>query len=91
MLELEHGFQALDIHARLPVDEEGPFDAGRLERELEQAGVSRAVVFPPSQPEGDCLSANNAVARATVDRPFVPFARIGGPYRSPRNGPTGDR
>jgi hypothetical protein len=83
MLELEHGFQALDVHARLPAAEAGPFDAERLERELEQAGISRAVVFPPAGPDRGLLGANNAVARGSVDRPLVPFARIGGPRRVP--------
>lgn len=83
MLELEHGFQALDVHARIPVDDAGPFDPDRVERELEQAGISRAVVFPPAGPEGGLLGANNAVARGSVDRPFVPFARIGGPRQIP--------
>jgi hypothetical protein len=83
MLELEHGFQALDVHARLPPSEESPFDPERLERELEQAGITRAVVFPPAGPERGLLGANNAVARGSVDRPFVPFARIGGPQRVP--------
>jgi hypothetical protein len=83
MLELEHGFQALDIHARLPEDDGGPFDPERLERELEQAGITRAVVFPPADPDRGLLGANNAVARGSVDRPFVAFARIGGPRRVP--------
>jgi len=83
MLELEHGFQALDVHARLPEDDEGPFDPDRRERELEQAGITRAVVFPPADPDRGLLGANNAVARGSVDRPFVPFARIGGPRRVP--------
>jgi hypothetical protein len=83
MLELEHGFQALDVHARLPEEDVGPFDPERLERELEQAGISKAVVFPPAGPDRGLLGANNAVARGSVDRPFVPFARIGGPRRVP--------
>jgi predicted TIM-barrel fold metal-dependent hydrolase len=99
MLELEHGFRVVDVGATL-VAERGnargrAVAPDRLERELRQAGVVRAVVTPPSRrPDGGYLPANNAVARRSVDRPFVPFARLSGP-RSPepaaREGPrSGD-
>lgn len=84
MLELEHGFRVVDVGATL-VTERGSARGravapDRLERELRQAGVVRAVVTPPSRrPDGGYLSANNAVARRSVDRPFVPFARLSGP------------
>jgi predicted TIM-barrel fold metal-dependent hydrolase len=88
VLELEHSFRAVDVGATLDPDQE--HDRGRavapdrLERELHQAGVVRAVVAPRGRrPEtlaadGGYLAANNAVARLCVDRPFVPFARIAG-------------
>jgi len=51
MLELEHGFRVVDVHARLEPDEsrrprDGIGDPERLEREMHQAGVVRAVVYP---------------------------------------------
>jgi hypothetical protein len=88
MLELEHGFRIVDVNARLVPDastvaargrEVGP---DRLEREFRQAGVVRAVVSPAvGADDGDdgYLRANNAVARLSVDRPFVAFARLAGP------------
>ncbi|PSQ10827.1 amidohydrolase [Halobacteriales archaeon QS_5_70_15] len=88
MLELEHSFRAVDVSAALDPDLD--HDRGRavapdrLERELHQAGVVRAVVAPRgrrpetlAEDEG-YLAANNSVARLCVDRPFVPFARIAG-------------
>jgi hypothetical protein len=94
MLELEHGFRAVDVHARLdPSDVESATfgrDMGpeRLEREYHQAGVVSAVVAPPSRsPEDGYLRANNAVARLSVDRPFLPLARLNGP-RDPRDRPA---
>jgi predicted TIM-barrel fold metal-dependent hydrolase len=93
MLELEHRFRVVDVHARLDPDD--PDDAARgraispeqLEREMRQAGVVRAVVFADARPGESYLSANNAVARLSVERPFVTFARINGPRR-PEDGAT---
>jgi predicted TIM-barrel fold metal-dependent hydrolase len=93
MLELNHGFRVVDVHARLdPTDEAEVASRGRettpevLERELRQAGVVRAVVSPGERPVGEgYLQANNAVARLSVDRPFLAFARINGP-RDPGSG-----
>ena len=90
MLELEHGFRVVDVHARLEPDEsrrqrEGLGDPERLEREMHQAGVVRAVVFPSTR-SGSYLKANNAVARMSVGRPFVPVARLNG-ARDPADGP----
>ena len=85
MLELEHRFRVVDVHARLNADAGGVQTRGRaispdrLEREMHQAGVVRSVVFPGTRPEGSYVSANNAVARRSVDRPFLAFARINGP------------
>lgn len=88
MLELEHSFRAVDVGATLDPDRDR--DRGRavapdrLERELHQAGVVRAVVAPRGRhpgalaEAGGYVAANNAVARLCVDRPFVPFARIAG-------------
>jgi hypothetical protein len=88
VLELEHRFRAVDDGATLDPDRD--HDRGRavvpdrLERELHQAGVVRAVVAPRgrrpetlAEAEG-YLAANNAVARLCVERPFVPFARLAG-------------
>jgi len=82
MLELEHGFRVVDTHVRLEPDESRRADSQTgdpetLEREMHQAGVVRSVVFP-GQREGSYLKANNAVARMSVGRPFVAFARING-------------
>ena len=86
MLELNHGFRVVDVHARLdPTDEAEVASRGRettpetLERELRRAGVVRAAVSPGERPaEEGYLRANNAVARLSVDRPFLAFARING-------------
>ena len=84
MLELEHGFRVVDLSTRLPPTGGGEaaqgqtITADRLERELHQAGITRAVVFPPSAPETSYVAPNNGVARRSVDRPFVAFARING-------------
>ncbi len=82
MLELEHGFRVLDVHATLDEREDAAtrgraVEPERLAREMHQAGVLRALVFPRTR-EGGYLSANNAVARLTVDRPFEPLARLAG-------------
>ena len=88
VLELEHRFRAVDVGATLDPDQD--HDRGRavapdrLERELHQAGVVRAVVAPRGRRSealaeaGGYLAANNAVARLCADRPFVPFARLAG-------------
>lgn len=82
MLELGHGFRIVDVHARLdPVDGDHrgrEIEPERLERELHQAGIVRAVVAPGEREQG-YLAANNAVARLSVERPFVAFARLDGP------------
>lgn len=95
MLELEHGFRVVDVHARLDPDENAVALRGRdisperLEREMHQAGVVRAVVSPGPRPPGEgYLRANNAVARLSVDRPFLAFARLNGP-RHPGSGVAG--
>jgi len=82
MLELEHGFRIVDVHARVEPDEQrrprpGLGDPEQLEREMHQAGVVRAVVYP-NERDGEYLKANNAVARMSVGRPLVAFARIEG-------------
>ncbi|EFW90773.1 Amidohydrolase family superfamily protein [Haladaptatus paucihalophilus DX253] len=84
MLELEHRFRVVDVHARLPVEESvtargRAISPDKLERELHQAGVVSAVVFPGPQEGNSYLRANNAVARRSVERPFFAFARINGP------------
>lgn len=89
MLELEHGFRVVDVHARLDPDLEGRrnrYTVGpeRIVREMRQAGIVRSVVFAGPRPNGDYLRANNAVARGAVGRPLVAFARINGPLN-----PTG--
>ncbi|MXV60807.1 amidohydrolase family protein [Natronorubrum sp. JWXQ-INN-674] len=83
MLELEHGFRVVDVCTRLPPDGEDAFRGRvitpeRLEREMHQAGITRAVVFPPARPETSYVASNNGVARHSVDRPFVAVARING-------------
>ena len=92
MLELEHGFRVVDVHARLDPNAEEVATFGRditperLERELHQSGVVRAVVSPGGrEPREGYLRANNAVARLSVDRPFLAFARLSGP-RDPGDG-----
>lgn len=94
MLELEHGFRVVDVHARLNPDQEAVETLGRditpelLEREMHQAGIVRSAVSPGPQPAGESyLRENNAVARLSVDRPFITFARVNGP-RSPGNDPV---
>ncbi|WIV68122.1 amidohydrolase family protein [Natrialbaceae archaeon AArc-T1-2] len=83
MLELEHEFRVVDVHARL-TPTEGMGGRGRtttpdrLEREFHQAGIVKAVVTPAPTPDASYLRANNGVARLSVDRPFVAFARIDG-------------
>ncbi|WP_436926468.1 amidohydrolase family protein [Halosimplex amylolyticum] len=91
MLELEHGFRVVDVHARLEPDEdrrqrEGLGDPERLEREMHQAGVVRSLVFPFGR-DDNYLAANNAVARMSVGRPFVAVARING-ARDPADTPV---
>ncbi|MFB6133257.1 MAG: amidohydrolase family protein [Halanaeroarchaeum sp.] len=86
MLELEHGFRVVDVHARLHAGPGRPIrgrtiDAEDMERENHQAGIVRSVVFPEAQKgEQGYLRANNAVARQAVERPFIAFARIDGPF-----------
>ncbi|AOW80624.1 amidohydrolase [Halodesulfurarchaeum formicicum] len=85
MLELEHGFQAVDVNARLDPGPGQPIrgktiDAEGLERELHQAGIAQAVVAPgPVDDERGYLRANNAIARQAVERPFLAVARLDGP------------
>jgi len=91
MLELEHGFRVVDVHARLEPAQgrrrrEGLGDPERLEREMHQAGVVRAVVTPGGR-DGSYLKANNAIARMSVERPFVPLARVNG-ARDPADTPV---
>jgi len=99
MLELEHGFRVVDCHAHLDHDEVAVTTYGRdtgpdqLERECHQAGIVRAAVSPSPHTENKgYLRANNAVARLSVDRPFLAFARLngtldatGGPVATMRN------
>ena len=94
MLGLEHDFRIVDTHATLDPDEASVALHGRditperLEREMHQAGIVRAVASPGRRAPGrSYLRANNAVARLSVDRPFVAFARLNGP-RDPRDGPV---
>jgi hypothetical protein len=82
MLELEHEFRVVDVNAQLEPDEgrrprDGMGHPEQLEREMHQAGVVRAVVYPGRR-EGTYLKANNGVARMSVGRPLVAFARING-------------
>lgn len=86
MLELEHGFRVVDCHGHLDHDEQAVITYGRetspdeLERECHQAGIVQACVSPtPRAHTEGYLRANNAVARLSVDRPFVAFARLNGP------------
>ncbi|WP_096390642.1 amidohydrolase family protein [Halopenitus persicus] len=95
MLGLEHGFRIVDVHATLDPDEESVATHGRditperLEREMHQAGVVRAIVSSGKRPAGESyLRVNNAVARLSVDRPFLAFARLNGP-RDPGATPVG--
>jgi predicted TIM-barrel fold metal-dependent hydrolase len=94
-LELEHDFRVVDVGATLDpdgVDRERGREVApeRLERELLQAGIVRAVVSAgpvpaAARPEEGYLAANNAAARRCVERPFVSFARLAGP-RVPETG-----
>jgi hypothetical protein len=93
MLELEHGFRVVDVNVQLDPNAEEAAVRGReitperLEREMHQAGVVRAVAAPgPRASEEGYLSANNAVARLSVDRPLLAFARLNGPL-DPRSTP----
>ena len=90
MLELEHGFRVVDCHLELEPDESRrPRDIGdpeQVEREMQQAGIVESLAFPATR-EGDYVSANNAVARLAVERPFVAAARLTG-SREPGTGPT---
>ncbi|MUW14443.1 amidohydrolase family protein [Halorubrum sp. CBA1125] len=93
MLELEHDFRIVDTRATLDPDESSVATHGRdisperLEREMLQAGIVRAVASPGQRAAGrSYLRANNAVARLSIDRPFVAFARLNGP-RDPGSGP----
>lgn len=85
MLELEHRFRAIDVNARLHPGPGRPIrgktvDAEEFQRELHQAGIAQAVVFPgPVSGEQGYLRANNAIARQTVERPLVAMARLDGP------------
>lgn len=87
MLELEHHFRVVDVHARMEPASNEIVTRGhavtpeKLEREMHQAGVVKAVVFADSRPETSYLKSNNAVARMSVDRPFVAFAKINGPHK----------
>ncbi|MFC4436812.1 MULTISPECIES: amidohydrolase family protein [Natrialbaceae] len=86
MLELEHGFRIVDVYARLIPDRETPtggrtISPDRLEREMHQAGITRSVVFPAAAAGTTYVAPNNGVARRSVDRPFVAFARINGTHR----------
>lgn len=91
MLELEHGFNAVDVRVQLG----GPGEptAGRtasaetVEREMRHAGVARSLVAPAPGAGGEegYVRANNAVARQAVDRPLAALARIDGP-RDPGGG-----
>ncbi|SDQ37456.1 amidohydrolase family protein [Natronobacterium texcoconense] len=92
MLELEHGFRVVDVYTTLALDErEGEsrtrrpgrtITPDRLEREMHQAGITRSIVFPPARRETSYVAPNNGVARHSVDRPFVAFARIRGTRHS---------
>jgi len=91
MLELEHGFRVVDVHASLEPAAgrrrgEGLGDPERLEREMHQAGVVRALVSPGGR-DTAYLKANNAVARMSVERPFVAVARVNG-ARDPSDTPV---
>ncbi|WP_418280586.1 amidohydrolase family protein [Halorubrum sp. DTA98] len=93
MLGLEHDFRIVDVHTALDPDEASVAAHGRditperLEREMHQAGVVRAIASPGRRASGrSYLRANNAVARLSVDRPFLAFARLNGP-RDPRDHP----
>jgi hypothetical protein len=91
MLELEHGFRIVDVAGQIEPDEQrrprpGIGGAEQFEREMRQAGITRALVHPNAR-EGSYLKANNAVARTTVERPLVALARLNG-AREVGDGPT---
>jgi predicted TIM-barrel fold metal-dependent hydrolase len=90
MLELEHRFPIVDCHLEIEPDEsQRPRDIGdpeQVRREMQQAGIVQALAFPTTH-DGDYVSANNAVARLAVERPFVAAARVTG-SRAPGTGPT---
>lgn len=89
MLELNHQFRVVDVHASLDTSGDGT-DAEDLEREMHQAGIVRSAAFAAPL-DGDEVAehgyvrANNALARRTVQRPLVAFARLSGP-RDPGDG-----
>lgn len=89
MLELNHQFRIVDLHAHLTApggEVEGPVvTAEDAEREMHQAGIVRAAVAPaPGVDDGEgYVPPNNAVARQAVERPMVAFARVAGPGRGP--------
>jgi hypothetical protein len=87
-MRIEHRFRAVDVGATLEPEERADrgqaVGAERLERELNEAGIVKAVVAPGPRERG-YLAANNAVARLSVERPFIAFARIGG-SRHPTGG-----
>ncbi|MBZ6495410.1 amidohydrolase family protein [Natrinema longum] len=91
MLELEHRFRVVDVSVRLsPIDDSDTsrgltITPDRLEREMHQAGITRSIVFPPSRAGTSYVAPNNGVARRSVDRPFVAFARINGTQTPGRN------
>jgi len=93
MLELEHGFRVVDVNARLTPNEQvgtrrRSITPDRLEREMHQAGVVKALVSPEPRGGRSYLAANNGVARLSVDRPFLAVARINGsrdPDANPRS------
>ena len=92
MLELEHRFRVVDVHGHLDHDEVSVSTHGRnvgpdrLERECLQAGVVQTAVSPTRRPDDiGYLRANNAVARLSVDRPFLAFARLNGPLAAADN------
>ncbi|WP_435195822.1 amidohydrolase family protein [Natronomonas sp. EA1] len=71
----------VDVHACLDPGEPRngrAVEPERLERELHDAGIVRALVHPGPRDRG-YLAANNAVARLSVERPFVALARVNGP------------
>ncbi|WP_324760386.1 amidohydrolase family protein [Haloarcula montana] len=91
MLELEHGFRIVDVAGQIEPEEgrrprPGIGGAEQFEREMRQAGITRALVHPNTR-EGSYLKANNAVARTTVGRPLVALARLNG-VREVGDGPT---
>lgn len=91
MLELEHGFRIVDAHLSIEPDavrrSRNVGDPEQVERELHQAGIIRGLALPPGR-DGGYLTANNAVARMAVDRPFLAAARIAGTRGSGRTIPS---